>query len=432
MPGEKKSSTLPFLKVYFETLDEFVEAYSQHISKGGMFIKTPVQLKGGQKIKVELKLKNNQSLIRGIAEVIWEKVEGGKTTGVGIKFIQLTPESLKFLEQIQKKLKEKEEEILSAEEVLEEPEEIIEEPEVVEEKVREVLKEPSLPESQVVEPEDVSKESGLKKDASGEEIAEPQEEFLAPPEEVIEKVPGGSESKTPSKKDVEKVVTDVVEPTTKIEISSGKMLKNIIVVVVILAVAGVAGYFVFLSPQKSEKVEIAAKGKVISGGGKKIPGGVLPEEVITGNETAHTVTSTSPSTPSRGISERGEKEAAVTKARHSPLPPVTSGRLAKKIIDIKVLSDRSEIILDGSITRRKIRTVALNRDRKNYPRIVVRIRIPQKKLSKWVVHGKGRLRRIRLGLHPPEVWLVYDFNTGRRPPHYRVKVVENKILLYWR
>ncbi|GEM_PF-6326295 len=421
MPGEGKIRKMPFLRVFFNTFDEFLDAYAQYLSKGGMFIKTPVKLQGGEKIKIEMKLKSGQPLLRGIAEVVWEKVEGGKTTGVGVKFIQLTPESLKFVENVvQKKLKEKEEkqsvekEILQDEKVQEE--EIIEEPEVIEE-----------PE-EVVEPEEV--------------IAPPEEEskgdFLAPPEEVeevVEEIPPEVSEKGEKEPEKEVEKSETVEPVDEFAIdeeiapSQGKKKIVPIILPIILAVVVAAGAgFLFL--RKSHK-EVPVETAAVSG--KNIPSGVVPGENLPEENVEKTpaVTPVTAEVKKEESAQSTAKESSGGKNAAKSLPEAAETRAASRIVDIKVGNRESEVILDGKIEKNRVRIIALKGGVGNYPRVVLKIKIPQRKLDRWVVRGKGKLKRIRLGIHPPEVWLVHDFLTGKHPPRCRIEVKDNRIILRW-
>jgi uncharacterized protein (TIGR02266 family) len=94
------------LKVRFKsaTLDEFLEHYSQDISRGGLFIKSKKPMPEGTLLKFELQLKDESSVIHGVGRVVWTRpadgASGDSPAGMGIKFIKMDPESRALVQQI--------------------------------------------------------------------------------------------------------------------------------------------------------------------------------------------------------------------------------------------------------------------------------------------------------------------------------------------
>lgn len=104
MSDTRKDKRTPLsLKVRFKsaTLDEFVEQYSNDISRGGLFIKSKKPMKVGTLLKFEFQLKDESPLIHGVGRVVWRREpDQGGAAGMGIKFIKMDPESRAFVQKI--------------------------------------------------------------------------------------------------------------------------------------------------------------------------------------------------------------------------------------------------------------------------------------------------------------------------------------------
>ena len=104
MADTRKDKRAPIsLKVRFKsaTLDEFIEQYSQDISRGGIFIKSKTPMSVGTLLKFEFQLKDESRLIHGVGRVVWRREAGGdEPPGMGIKFIKMDPESRSLVDEM--------------------------------------------------------------------------------------------------------------------------------------------------------------------------------------------------------------------------------------------------------------------------------------------------------------------------------------------
>jgi uncharacterized protein (TIGR02266 family) len=78
--------------VDFKSTHNFYSAKTRDISKGGLFIETPVRIPMGSVIEIDLRFLKTRALVS--AEVVWELVNAdGETEGLGVRFIGL-PDSV--------------------------------------------------------------------------------------------------------------------------------------------------------------------------------------------------------------------------------------------------------------------------------------------------------------------------------------------------
>ncbi|MEZ4288716.1 MAG: TIGR02266 family protein [Polyangiales bacterium] len=86
------------------TFDEFVEHYSNDISKSGVFIKSGKPLAIGTLLKFEFQLQDRSPVIAGVGRVVWkrEPEDSGadRPSGMGIKFIKMDPQSRQLVQAI--------------------------------------------------------------------------------------------------------------------------------------------------------------------------------------------------------------------------------------------------------------------------------------------------------------------------------------------
>ncbi len=104
--ARKDKRTLLSLKIRYKsaTLEDFIERYSNDISRGGVFIKAKKPLAVGTLLKFEFILQDQSTLIHGVGRVVWRR-EGADTdrenpSGMGIKFIKMDPESRAIVQRI--------------------------------------------------------------------------------------------------------------------------------------------------------------------------------------------------------------------------------------------------------------------------------------------------------------------------------------------
>lgn len=159
------------IRVYFETISEFIENYGPHISEGGMTLMLTRELKPQDLVGIEFKLKSEYPLIQGKARVMEVHPEGNAYR-VRVQFLDLDEKSQQVIQQAikmkgarplsaspapQEKGEEKEKEEVSevSEDLLEVPE-VEAEAEVEEKEETLSLLEETGEESPVVEEEEPS------------------------------------------------------------------------------------------------------------------------------------------------------------------------------------------------------------------------------------------------------------------------------------
>lgn len=91
------------LKIAYKRVDAFVNEYSENLSRGGTFIKTPSPLELGRECMFELSIPNrdNPILLKGV--VVWSSkgathLEAGQEPGMGIKYLFEEPNAKRDLE----------------------------------------------------------------------------------------------------------------------------------------------------------------------------------------------------------------------------------------------------------------------------------------------------------------------------------------------
>jgi uncharacterized protein (TIGR02266 family) len=90
MSGSKKKPAK--LKIAYKRVDAFVSEYSENLSRGGTFIKTPSPLDLGRECLFELTLPNREAPIYLNGVVVWSskgmaQLEVGQEPGMGIKYV---------------------------------------------------------------------------------------------------------------------------------------------------------------------------------------------------------------------------------------------------------------------------------------------------------------------------------------------------------
>jgi uncharacterized protein (TIGR02266 family) len=104
--ARKDKRTLLSLKIRYKsaTLEDFIERYSNDISRGGVFIKAKNPLAVGTLLKFEFLLLDQSTLIHGVGRVVWRRDEheadADNPAGMGIKFIKMAPESRAIVQRI--------------------------------------------------------------------------------------------------------------------------------------------------------------------------------------------------------------------------------------------------------------------------------------------------------------------------------------------
>lgn len=87
----------------FRQFRGFLTEYSGNISSGGMFIRTDKPKPPGSAFDFEILLEDGFTLIQGVGEVVWTRQRPGghgRPTGMGVRFLGLTPESQELIRRI--------------------------------------------------------------------------------------------------------------------------------------------------------------------------------------------------------------------------------------------------------------------------------------------------------------------------------------------
>lgn len=100
----RKSPRVPkALALSFKSKAGFIKAFSEDISIGGMFIKTPKPLAKGERFVLKLQLPEVPETLQIDCEVSWTRTETGdpakQPPGMGVKFIEISPEDQHRLKQ---------------------------------------------------------------------------------------------------------------------------------------------------------------------------------------------------------------------------------------------------------------------------------------------------------------------------------------------
>ena len=90
------------ISLAFKDRQAFVKAYTQNISKGGLFIRTDRPLKQGEQFLLTLKLADSPNPINATCEVVWARTQSeGETrpSGMGVKFCEMSKRDNQLLTQ---------------------------------------------------------------------------------------------------------------------------------------------------------------------------------------------------------------------------------------------------------------------------------------------------------------------------------------------
>jgi len=89
------------LSLVFKDRKSFVRAYTENISSGGLSIRTENPLPTGHQFHLKLQVPGKDELMEVKCEVVWcrkkEKSSTGKPSGMGVKFIEIAENDLRFL-----------------------------------------------------------------------------------------------------------------------------------------------------------------------------------------------------------------------------------------------------------------------------------------------------------------------------------------------
>ncbi len=85
----------------FEGIEAFVTEYVTNISRSGVFIRSANPLPTGTRVNLKFTILLDEiETIEGVGEVVRSLVGPGTTAGMGVIFVELTPESERLVERV--------------------------------------------------------------------------------------------------------------------------------------------------------------------------------------------------------------------------------------------------------------------------------------------------------------------------------------------
>jgi CRP/FNR family cyclic AMP-dependent transcriptional regulator len=100
--SRKESRAQKSLSLMFKSRQSFVKAYTDNISRGGLFIRTERPLKEGKHFLLKLQFPELSEPIKIKCEVIWARKQSDSeksTSGMGVKFCEMTKKDNRILNQ---------------------------------------------------------------------------------------------------------------------------------------------------------------------------------------------------------------------------------------------------------------------------------------------------------------------------------------------
>ncbi|MBW2645965.1 MAG: TIGR02266 family protein [Deltaproteobacteria bacterium] len=86
------------LEICFGSYDEFVEAYTENVGMGGLFVMTEKPSKIGEKVYLQFNLPGTENVVQCEGEVRWLKKQGERYLGMGIGFSSLSHEDKNLID----------------------------------------------------------------------------------------------------------------------------------------------------------------------------------------------------------------------------------------------------------------------------------------------------------------------------------------------
>lgn len=389
------SSAIKFvIRVYFETIGEFIENYGPHVSEGGMTLMLTKELKPQDMVGIEFKLKSEYPLIQGKARVV-EVIPEGKGYRVRVQFLELDEKSRQVIQQA---IKMRGSQALKS--FSQEPPKSESTESGITELSEDLLEVPELSE----EEEPISFNHTLTKDAGEPEAVELAEE--SPPS-------------SPQKELLSLALDDSISKERSRARSRIFIFTGITLVFSGLLLAG--AWFLWFKrpapPQRTQRLVEPAS-----------PTTALPEPTRTAPSPHTQVGSPSPHTisplPPTGIPQTLEARtlhqapppeiAPPSRTRERsmeprPLPP------ARKILKIEAQENSLKISMDGGITESRIKGFLL----KDPYRFVVDFKGIELLRGIKVTHPQQVMVRLRTGNHPGFARLVFDLD---KPKRFQIKI----------
>ncbi len=101
MEERRKSPRIPLkVQVKYKTPNAFLADYALNISKGGIFIETANPLPLGSSVDFQILFPDTSKPVKGTGEVVRVSMGQGESSGMGIRFKDLSPEGLAIVEKI--------------------------------------------------------------------------------------------------------------------------------------------------------------------------------------------------------------------------------------------------------------------------------------------------------------------------------------------
>ena len=88
------------VRIQFEDLAGFVQAYAANISLTGMFLRTHQPPPAGTQLHFQLRLSDDFSLVEGVGEVVWRRPRDEskeRPAGMGIRFLKIDQDSRELI-----------------------------------------------------------------------------------------------------------------------------------------------------------------------------------------------------------------------------------------------------------------------------------------------------------------------------------------------
>ena len=85
----------------FDGIEAFVAEYVTNISRSGVFIRSSNPLAVGTKVNLKFTVILDEiETIEGVGEVVRSQTGPGNTAGMGVMFVELTPDSERLIERV--------------------------------------------------------------------------------------------------------------------------------------------------------------------------------------------------------------------------------------------------------------------------------------------------------------------------------------------
>lgn len=85
----------------FDGIEAFVTEYVTNISRSGVFIRSASPLPVGTRVNLKFTILLDEiESVEGVGEVVRSQAGPGKTSGMGVVFVELTPESERLIERV--------------------------------------------------------------------------------------------------------------------------------------------------------------------------------------------------------------------------------------------------------------------------------------------------------------------------------------------